>query len=535
MRQKLEKFFKKYYATIFIIVILLLASFLRLYRISDYLTFLGDEGRDVLVVKGIIEGFQALLQLDFARASDGLTLLGPRASAGDFFHGPIYYYFMTPFLWAFQLDPVGPAIMIALFGVATVYLVYYVGSYFFDKKAGLVASALYAVSPLVISQSRSSWNPNPMPFFSLLMLFLLYKGLIKPSWKLFLIAGILFGIAMQLHYQSIFLGVVAGLLLIIGNIYIRKKEAIKAIIIQGLQFTGGFLVGFSLFLGFELRHGFPNIRTIMEIVLFGQEGDPKIKQDYTFMGTVGDVAFRLYGRLVTRFPNLEQVNPTENLDIMLWLIATVLLAIVSIGILFKTKNKLTVIFFSIWLFGGIIILGFYKKPIYDYYLGFMFPLPFLLIGNLFSVVYNSAIYKHVGKVVALVLFFVLFIFNLDGMPFKYLPNRQKDQVKMISEFVLEKTNGKPYNFALITLGNSDHGYRYFFELAKRTPVEIKAPQVDPDRTSVTDQLLIVCEDLNCQPLGNSQWEVAGFGRAEIVDEWQVSVVKVYKLQKYQEE
>ncbi len=44
-----------------VLSIILSAAFLRLYRISDYLTFLGDEGRDVLVVKGILEGNFPLL------------------------------------------------------------------------------------------------------------------------------------------------------------------------------------------------------------------------------------------------------------------------------------------------------------------------------------------------------------------------------------------------------------------------------------------------------------------------------------------
>src|SRR5437016_1790147 len=96
-----------------ILLILILAAFLRIYRISDYMTFLGDEGRDVLVAKEILHGH--------------FTLLGPRSSAGDFFMGPAYYYFITPFLWLFNYDPVGPAIMVALFGVATVYLIYIVG------------------------------------------------------------------------------------------------------------------------------------------------------------------------------------------------------------------------------------------------------------------------------------------------------------------------------------------------------------------------------------------------------------------------
>lgn len=56
--------------------------------------------------------------------------------------------------------------------------------------------------------------------------------------------------------------------------------------------------------------------------------------------------------------------------------------------------------------------------------------------------------------------------------------------------------------------------------------------IDPERKSVTEQLLIVCETLPCQPLGNSLWEVAGFGRAEIAGEWPVQVVQVYRLTHY---
>src|SRR3989344_3226639 len=133
------------------LLIFLLGFFLRIYRIRDYITFLGDEGRDVLVVYNILHG--------------DLTLLGPTASVGGFFHGPLYYYFMVPFLFLSNYDPVGPAIMIGLIGTITVLLVYLVGKRLFGAAAGLIAAFLYAISPIVIVYSRSSWNPNPMPFF----------------------------------------------------------------------------------------------------------------------------------------------------------------------------------------------------------------------------------------------------------------------------------------------------------------------------------------------------------------------------------
>ena len=44
-----------------LILVLLLATYLRLYRISDYMTFLGDEGRDVLERKhtNVLNGLKA--------------------------------------------------------------------------------------------------------------------------------------------------------------------------------------------------------------------------------------------------------------------------------------------------------------------------------------------------------------------------------------------------------------------------------------------------------------------------------------------
>src|SRR2546421_10926347 len=131
---------KKNISRILLAGILLFAAFLRLYKIADYMTFLGDEGRDVLVVYNILHGH--------------FTLLGPNSSVGGFFLGPIYYYLMAPFLLLFNFDPVGPAVMIALFSVATVYLIYKIGKEFFGFSAGIVASLLYAVSPLVIAYSH---------------------------------------------------------------------------------------------------------------------------------------------------------------------------------------------------------------------------------------------------------------------------------------------------------------------------------------------------------------------------------------------
>ncbi len=510
---------KNVFPLLIILAILLLAAFLRLYKISEYMTFLGDEGRDVIIARQISQGY--------------FTLLGPRSSAADFFYGPIYYYMITPFLWFFRYDPVGPAVMVALIGIATVYLVYRVGKEFFGSEyIGLSAAALYAVSPIMIAYSRSSWNPNPLPFVSLLTLYSLYKAVSSKRVWLFLLIGILLGIAMQLQYLALFLAVIVAVFTFIGTWYVVKKIDLLLLAKRYATIFIGFLIGFSPFLAFEMRHGFPNFKTILRYI-FTDELLPVDYEEKFFPLTVLSVVFRLFGRLITRYPPPEQVNIGIHPEIFVWYVLTIVLIIVTLFFFVKMKLSLAKVLLLVWFVLGVGLFGLYKDQIYDYHFGFMFALPFLLVGNLFMQI-ASVKKSKVALSISFLLFAFLFIFNLYGNPFRDPPNRQKDQVKQIAEFVISKTDNMSFNFALLTQGNSDHGYRYFMELAGKTPTTIENPQIDPQRSSVTDQLLVVCEDPQCHPLGDSLWEVAGFGRAEIAGEWQVSVVKVYKLIHYNE-
>ncbi|OGH37516.1 MAG: hypothetical protein A3B44_02895 [Candidatus Levybacteria bacterium RIFCSPLOWO2_01_FULL_38_21] len=510
--------------------ILVFAAFLRLYRIQDYMTFLGDEGRDVLVVYNILHG--------------KLTLLGPTASVGGFFLGPIYYYFMAPFLLIFNYNPVGPAVMVALFGIATVWLVYKFAKEIFNQRVALISSLLYAISPLVIAHSRSSWNPNIFPFFSLLTLYVIYRALIKNNVKLFILGGVLLGISMQLHYLALFLGFIIAIY-VLSTFVIRylfeSSRNILILIKNYLAIFLGFIIGLSPFLAFEVRHEFPNVISIFNFILHSGDTGVGIR----FFDNISNVFFRLFGRLITNFPPPEQVAIRAHLDMAVWYYLTLLLTIVCVSVLLykfvqafpslrqKTKESpefLRLLLLVIWLVVGIGLFGFYKKPIYDYYLGFMFPLPFILTGVAFDFfIFNK---KNIFKIAGVAGLIAVVYINLTGVPFRHEPNRQLAQVKKISKFVLEKADDKPFNFALITGGNSDHAYRYFFTLETKSPMIIQNSQVDPERKSVTDQLLVVCEQNPCHPLGNSLWEVAGFGRAEIAGEWPVSVVKVYKLVHY---
>lgn len=493
---------KKYFPLILLIFILCLGAFFRFYQIDQYMTFLGDEGRDVLVVK------RMLIDHKF-------TLLGPITSVGSMYMGPIYYYFMAPFLWLWNFNPVGPSVMVALFAVSTIYLIFKFGQDFFGKEVGLIAAFLYAISPLAISSSRSSWNPNIVPFFASLLMYSLLQVVVKKKYFWFWIVGIALGIILQLHYvTTIFIPVILACLALI-----RFRLPVK-IYITGIF---SFLLAYSPFLLFELRHSFVNLNSVVKFI-FQQQSSAK---GIPFIGQLVNIASDVFVRLFWRLLVIDNAE---------WSKLFIVLTVLGLIVYFKKyatrpEIRTSLKILIIWLVLGIVSFGIYRGVIYDYYLGSLFVLPFIFAG---IVLYTLWKFSDYTKVLSVFIFIVLCFFAFKNSPLLLTPNNMLKNTKTIAEYVYNLKDDKPYNFALIAGRNSDHAYRYFLELWGPAPVVIENPVSDPKRTTVTDQLLIVCEEKVCKPLGHPLWEIAGFGRAEIVGSWRVSTAEVFKLVHFQD-
>lgn len=481
---------------VYLSTILLMGAVLRLYRIRDYLVFLGDEGRDALVVKRIV-------------VDHVYTLLGPITSVGGMYLGPIYYYFMAPFFWLFNLDPVGPAVMIVLMFLITTYFIFRLAADFLNSETAILSSLLYATSPLVITYSRSSWNPNAVPLFAILIIYGLLQAFIAGKRLWLFVVGLAFGIILQLHYLAL---VLFGVMIVAGIILQPKLQKIDL-----LKLILGFLVSLSPFLLFELRHGFPNTQTILRFITKG--GSEATFSFFSLFTRLLDIGTRLFWRLV--------IIEGE-------LLTQIIMILVSIGyfLLFihpentTSRERQTLKILIIWFFVGIGAYSLYTGAIYDYYFVPLFPLPFILLGLVLSRIWQRSITGRYLVLIAIVI--LLFIYGKKS-PFRQEPNRLLYQTQVMATFAYSLTDGKPYNFALISSGNSDHAYRYFFERFGRKPVTIENKIVDPERKTRTHQLIVICEDRNCQPLGHSLWEIAGFEKADVVGQWDIVNVKIFKL------
>lgn len=463
-----------------LILILLVGAFMRFYKIDGYMTFLGDEGRDVMVVRNLL-------------VHKDLILIGPGTSIGSMYLGPLYYYFMAPFLLLWNFSPIGPAVGVAFLGVATIYLVYLAGFEWFSKNVGLVASFLFAISPTVIIYSRSSWNPNIMPFFALLTLYAIWKVYKHKQYKYLILSAISFAFVLQSHYLGIFIAPVIFIYWLLSKV--PKKYTLVSISI--------FLFLMSPLLIFDIRHDWMNTKALYKFLT--------IREEVISVNPLNSVS--------RAYPLFEQINSsmitakTEPFG----QIASISILLFLILIPFRSKKMLI-----LWFVSGIIGLGLYKQNIYDHYFGFMFPIPFLLIGFFWEKLYNSK-YKIFG-----ILFLGILIFiNLANNPLKNSPNNQMKRSENVANKIIEESKGQNFNIAVVAEQNYEDGYQYFLEKNNAKIIEIDA-QI---QESVTNQLFVICEKIKekCDPTHSSKAEVANFGWSKIEDQWEVDGVIIYKL------
>lgn len=483
----------------FLIILLFFAAFFRLWKIDQYLPFLGDEGRDVRVV------YRFLTQFD-------LMFIGPRTSIGDMYLGPLYYYFVSPWLLLFRFSPVGPAVSVAVLGIATVLFIWYVARLWFGKTGAIVAALFYATSPAVISLSKHSWNPNIMPFFALLSVWSMWKVLKDRQYKWLLVSGVSYAFVLQSHYLGLLLLPTLGLLGVCGWLGARKSHKQKSFLVSWFL---GFLV-FAVLMSplaiFDYKHGWQNFGSMYVFFTHRQE----------------TVSAKPWSALPSLWPLWAQIATSlvGSGNKMVGTIIAFLLGLFALTKVAQTKNLSIETLLSLWIGVGLIGLGSLKQNVYDHYFGFLFPAPFLLLGGLAERIWDMRVW---GKRVVLGAIGGLILFSLINTPLKYPPQNQLKRTENIDKKIIQESRGKPFNIGLIAERNYNEGYLYFLEMWN-APVR----EADPQKLNetVTDQLFVICEKQDCSPTTDSSSQIAHFGMSKVVDQFEVRGIKIYKLAHY---
>lgn len=467
-----------------LVMALVTGVFLRFYKFTGFVTFLGDQGRDAIIIKRILTG-------------EHFPAIGAPTSVGQVYLGPFYYYFIAPWLLLFNYNPIGLAIGVAFFSCLYLLANYFIVKELFDKKIALISTILLSFSSVLIDFSRFSWNPNLLPLFSLLTIYFVIKSLKENKWYYFALSGAFLSFSIQLHYLALFLCLPISIIYLIDLLKERKQLIHKFVYLFICLFS--FILFSSPLIIFDLRHQFLNSRNF--ISLFRSSGT-------SLMAKINS--------LFDSFYYLNSFSFHIDLNKFLVYLLSFFLLITFITLVRKKSNIRT--FFLIFLL-TILGMSLYSGSKHPHYFGILYPLYYVIIS------YFLAFPKQFAWEKILTVFFIAGFIFLNFQKYPYFTNPVNNQISLSNNIAQKiSDNIKKGKFTVTALPEkySDSTYRYFLEIWGKRAIE-------KDSLEKSNELFVVCEK-DCLPIiGNPQWDIAYFAPNKIIGEWKVNGVKIYKL------
>lgn len=188
-------------------------------------------------------------------------LLGPPASIGGIYFGPVYYYllYLGALVTGFSLY----GLLLVGWGIwclTGVVLLYVTWRWYKDPSVVCVVAGLYGFSILTFQLSQYVSNPNFVPLCALLFFYSVERSMhLLPGERYgwILLAAISFGAGTQLHAAACIGMVAAGL---VSLKWLRPRI---------MEYGIGLLVITSMYvpyISYEYIHGFPNARGLLTLL-----------------------------------------------------------------------------------------------------------------------------------------------------------------------------------------------------------------------------------------------------------------------------
>jgi len=317
--------------------ILILGIFFRTYEFRDWMEFNPDQARDAILVQNMME-------------NDEWPMMGPQAGNKVFKVGPMFYYFeiISARLFGGTADKMAYADL--FFSIATIILTYFFFRKFFEEKIALAVTFLLSISFFVVTYSRFAFNPNSIPFFTLLFLFSLLAILDnapkeKLRWAVLL--GIAMGVGFQLH-TILYVSMPLLAVLTLGYLFVKKHFIWKSVLVALFFFT---LVNAGQ-LTYEVENNGANIRSFFAGAKSSTESTGRnYGEDLS-----NDILCHIqaYTYIVSSLGSGDKCNLTNLAH-----------RIEKKGIRFNSEKIAIAIFGTIFTLGGFILFWFYTKKEVD--------------------------------------------------------------------------------------------------------------------------------------------------------------------------
>jgi 4-amino-4-deoxy-L-arabinose transferase-like glycosyltransferase len=433
----MKKIFNKLYTpwNLLILIILLLAFVVRIYRIGELLDFHYDQGRDALVIWDLLY-------------KGKMFLIGPTTGLAGVFRGPFYYYLIAPFYFLGQGNPIYPSLFLSLTTVLAIWLMYYLVSKFQDKQSGLIAVLIASFSYFMVWTSRWLSNPTPMLLLSVVLVWAMYLVVKQKQYGWYvmsLVSGLSlfsFGSSGELFY------IPAILIFLILNW--ENRPNIKTLVVS----TVLFIFTFSPLLIFDIKHD--------GILRTGIQKNFLEEKSFVIPSTqfIKERTIFYYDSFSIKI--FHSRGKTEKILLTIFLISFIFYA----PALFK--NKFTKIIL-ILLLSPIIGLYFYQgnnNNFYEYYLTGYYMIYITLSSLVLGKLWQK---KYIGKILVIIFVLVFLRNNYDPLKFKLTSNTDSpnsivfiNQLQAI-DYLAYDSIGSKFNVDVYVPPVISYSYDYLFK------------------------------------------------------------------------
>lgn len=433
--------------------------------------FLGDQGRDALIVANIF------------RQPD-LIFIGPVTSVGNMYLGPLYYYFMVPFLMLTYPSPVGPAYAVAVLSVLAVPLMYFWGRKMIGERAALISAFLMTFSWVVVLYSRFSWNPNPAPIVAIGMIYATYLAWQKNKWY-WVVVSLCFSVLIQLHYLTLLMAGGAGLIWLwqLWETARLKKTVrpteLKRLILSTLLAAAIFVASLTPLILFDYRHDGLNAKAFQS--LFTQEEILAERSGSSPVAKMADMIKGSHGQsIAVLFESSFGRNVWIN-SLMLLLVVAVVLKVLSS----KHPHQAGYITVVVYLVTSILGMAAYEHTIFNHYTLFALPAAFWLLGLVLAWMSRHKL----GAVLVIGWLAAYLFFNLPEMPLTKRHESIYDYWDVTRSLETKLQPGEAYSLVLLAPSGDSYAqnYRYFLSTTDK-------PALPPERATEAETLVVINEE-----------------------------------------
>jgi len=404
-----------------IILIVVLALFLRLYNLERRTSFDADQEEIAGRAKELISGHP--------------VLLGPKTSLGGFSIGPGFTY-----LWGlsdiFTKDnPIAGVCMSVFLGMGFILLIYFFTRKIYSERTALILSFISAVSLTLITWDQSPWAPSLFYLAELLVICGVYISDRKPIGIFVSFLG--FAIGFQAHFAIFLLPPAALIYWLIFRPKFNRKWILYSLLI--------IIVGLTPNVIFDVTHHFVNFERLLSIFKLAVAG-------------MAPPMSKIIMTLVSNSVSFYYMSFPEILRIVIF-VATILVCVV--GIAKDIKYRKMLVLSLLFLFIPFIFFLFYRSNFSEYYLMSAI-LPFIILsGYIFEKI------KKYYMVVLAVIVYLAFI-NIGAWRTHVKPMNLWAKEQAIQTII--KMSGKSgYGVSLSVEAGYGFGYPFLFSYYGATP------------------------------------------------------------------